>query len=236
MVGVGRLELPASCSQSRRATRLRHTPWRPILPALRPENKTAERYNSDPASLRYTMTAQILNGKTVALDIRRRLRSEVDQLRASGKRAPGLAVVLVGADPASGIYVRHKREACREVGIETTAYELPAETRPEELDYLIGRLNAQDNIDGILVQLPLPGQFEPADIIERIDPCKDVDGFHPYNVGRLVQRIPTLRSCTPKGIMRLLESVNEPFKGRSEEHTSALQSRGQLVCRLLLEK
>jgi methylenetetrahydrofolate dehydrogenase (NADP+)/methenyltetrahydrofolate cyclohydrolase len=160
------------------------------------------------------MTAQILNGKAVALEIRRGLRSEVDALTAQGMRAPGLAVVLVGADPASAVYVRHKREACREVGIETTAYELPAETHPAELDYLIERLNAQENIDGILVQLPLPAQFKPADIIDRINPTKDVDGFHPYNVGRLAQRIPTLRSCTPKGIVRLLESVGEPFKGR----------------------
>lgn len=160
------------------------------------------------------MSARLLDGKAVALQIRRRLRTEVDALVNAGQRRPGLAVVLVGEDPASEIYVRHKRDDCREVGIETTAYELPADTHPAELDYLIERLNAQDNIDGILVQLPLPDHMDAANLLEKIDPTKDVDGFHPYNVGRLAQRIPTLRSCTPKGIMRLLESIDEPFKGR----------------------
>lgn len=160
------------------------------------------------------MSARLLDGKAVALQIRRRLRTEVDVLANAGQRRPGLAVVLVGEDPASEIYVRHKRDACREVGIETTAYELSADTHPAELDYLIERLNAQDNIDGILIQLPLPDQMDAANLLEKIDPAKDVDGFHPYNVGRLAQRIPTLRSCTPKGIMHLLESIDEPFKGR----------------------
>ncbi|HYW77075.1 MAG TPA: bifunctional methylenetetrahydrofolate dehydrogenase/methenyltetrahydrofolate cyclohydrolase FolD [Gammaproteobacteria bacterium] len=160
------------------------------------------------------MSARIIDGKAVALETRRRLRREVENLVRTGQRRPGLAVVLVGQDPASKIYVRHKRDDCREVGIETTAYELPAETHAEELHYLIERLNEQDNIDGILVQLPLPDHLDASDLLERIDPAKDVDGFHPYNVGRLAQRIPTLRSCTPKGIMRLLESVDEPFKGR----------------------
>ncbi|MGH8128753.1 MAG: bifunctional methylenetetrahydrofolate dehydrogenase/methenyltetrahydrofolate cyclohydrolase FolD [Gammaproteobacteria bacterium] len=160
------------------------------------------------------MSARLLDGKAVALQIRRRLRTEVDALVNAGQRRPGLAVVLVGENPASEIYVRHKRDACREVGIETTAYELPTDTHPAELDYLIERLNAQDNIDGILIQLPLPDHMDAADLLEKIDPAKDVDGFHPYNVGRLAQRIPTLRSCTPKGIMYLLEGIGEPFKGR----------------------
>ncbi len=160
------------------------------------------------------MNARLLDGKAVALQTRRHLRTEVDALVSAGRRRPGLAVVLVGENPASEIYVRHKRDACREVGIETTAYELPADTHARELDYLIERLNAQDNIDGILVQLPLPAHLNAADLLEKIDPAKDVDGFHPYNVGRLAQRIPTLRACTPKGIMRLLESIDEPFKGR----------------------
>lgn len=161
------------------------------------------------------MSARILDGKAVALQTRRSLRNEVEALVRAGRRRPGLAVVLVGEDPASQIYVRHKRDACREVGIETTAYELPAETHAEELRYLIERLNAQDSVDGILVQVPLPEHLDEADLVERIDPAKDVDGFHPYNVGRLALRIPTLRSCTPKGIMRLLEHVEEPFKGRN---------------------
>ena len=160
------------------------------------------------------MPARILDGKSLALGIRRQLRTELEALTATGARRPGLAVVLIGENPASEIYVRNKRDACREVGIETTAYELPGDTHPEELDFLIERLNAQEHIDGILVQFPLPGQFNAAAVIERIDPGKDVDGFHPWNVGRLAQRIPALRACTPKGIMRLLESIGEPFKGR----------------------
>ncbi len=160
------------------------------------------------------MSARRLDGKALALEVRRRLRSEVDNLQASGRRRPGLAVVLVGEDEASRIYIRHKRDACREVGIGTTAYELPVDTPAAELHYLIERLNSQDHIDGILVQLPLPAHIDASDIIEKIDPSKDADGFHPYNIGRLAQRIPTLRPCTPKGIMRLLESIDEPFKGR----------------------
>lgn len=160
------------------------------------------------------MSARLLDGKALALRTRRRLRAEVDALRAAGGRSPGLAVVLVGDDAASRIYVRNKRDACREVGIETTAYELPEDTPAAELDYLIERLNAQEHIDGILVQVPLPPQLDPASVIELVDPAKDVDGFHPYNVGRLAQRIPCLRPCTPKGIMRLLEEIGEPFKGR----------------------
>lgn len=160
------------------------------------------------------MPARRLDGKAAALQVRRRLRAEVDKLVAAGGRRPGLAVVLVGDDEASRIYVRHKRDDCREVGIETTAYELPADTPAEELDYLMERLNAQEHVDGILVQLPLPVHLDPAPVIERIDPGKDVDGFHPYNVGRLAQRMPVLRPCTPKGIMHLLEGIDEPFKGR----------------------
>lgn len=181
------------------------------------------------------MPAQILNGKALALATRRRLRAEIEELTASGARRPGLAVVMVGENSASQIYVRHKRNACHEVGIETAAYELPAGTHPAELNYLIERLNEQDNIDGILVQLPLPEQFDPADIIERIDHAKDVDGFHPYNVGRLAQRIPTLHSCTPKGIMRLLESIGEPFKGRHHVIVGASNIVGRpLALELLL--
>ncbi len=160
------------------------------------------------------MPAQLLDGKSVALRIRRNLRAEVEALVAQGERRPGLVVVLIGENPASEIYVRNKRDACREVGFETTAYELPADTPAEELDYLIERLNAQEHVDGILVQLPLPEHLDPSAIIEKIDPAKDVDGFHPWNVGRLAQRIPCLRACTPKGIMRLLEEIGEPFKGR----------------------
>ena len=131
-----------------------------------------------------------------------------------GKRAPGLAVVLVGSDPASQIYVRNKRKACEECGFVSKSYDLPAETSEKEVLDLIDQLNADDTIDGILVQLPVPKQINSTKIIERIVPAKDVDGFHPYNVGRLCQRIPSLRSCTPKGIMTMIRSAGfDDIKG-----------------------
>jgi len=139
---------------------------------------------------------------------------EVERLvRARGVR-PGLAAVLVGDDPASHVYVRNKRRACDEVGIRSVALDLVASTSETALLTLIDELNRDAEIDGILVQLPLPPQIQQTSIIERIDPIKDVDGFHPYNVGRLAQRIPVMRPCTPYGVIRLLEHVGVPFKGQ----------------------
>lgn len=159
------------------------------------------------------MSARLLDGKKLALSIREELREKILQRVKTGLRPPGLAVVLVGTDPASQIYIRNKREACQDVGIETHTYELPADTPQSELLYLIDNLNAESRVDGILVQLPLPAQMSPSSIIERIDPSKDVDGFHPYNMGRLAQRSPLLRPCTPKGIMHLLEAYHIDPKG-----------------------
>lgn len=133
---------------------------------------------------------------------------KVKQRLAAGKRAPGLAVVLVGENPASQIYVASKRRACEEVGFHSRSYDLPATTREAELLELIDALNQDDEIDGILVQLPLPAGIDNVKVLERITPDKDVDGFHPYNVGRLCQRAPTLRPCTPRGIVTLLERYN----------------------------
>lgn len=161
------------------------------------------------------MPAQLLDGKTLAGQIRGQLRKKLQTLDSAATTLPGLAVVMVGAHPASQIYVRHKKEACQEVGIKTSTYELPESTPQEELDYLIEMLNTQDDVDGILVQLPLPTHLDPSEIIERIDPRKDVDGFHPYNIGRLAQRIPRLRPCTPKGILKLLSLTGDPLKGRN---------------------
>jgi methylenetetrahydrofolate dehydrogenase (NADP+)/methenyltetrahydrofolate cyclohydrolase len=138
----------------------------------------------------------------------------VKQRLASGKRAPGLAVVLVGNSPASEIYVRNKRRACEEVGFESRAYDLDATTTQQVLLDLIDNLNLDDEIDGILVQLPLPGHIDPETVLERIHADKDVDGFHPYNVGRLALRMPLLRPCTPYGIMSLLKHTGETFYGR----------------------
>ncbi|SFN60057.1 methenyltetrahydrofolate cyclohydrolase /5,10-methylenetetrahydrofolate dehydrogenase (NADP+) [Candidatus Pantoea varia] len=154
------------------------------------------------------MAAKIIDGKTIAQQVRVEVAEKVKQRLAAGKRAPGLAVVLVGENPASQIYVASKRRACEEVGFHSRSYDLPATTRESELLELIDKLNQDDEIDGILVQLPLPAGIDNVKVLERITPDKDVDGFHPYNVGRLCQRAPTLRPCTPRGIVTLLERYN----------------------------
>ena len=150
------------------------------------------------------MAAQLMDGKKVAEDVLLEVREGVEKLIAHGQRAPGLAVIQVGDDPASKVYVGNKRRACERTGIVSLAYDLPATTGMVDLLALIDRLNADATIDGILVQLPLPQGLDSAAVIERIAPHKDVDGFHPYNVGRLAQRLPGLRPCTPFGVMRLL--------------------------------
>lgn len=160
------------------------------------------------------MSAKLIDGKALAKSIRHDIRDAVEQRRADGLRIPGLAVVLVGSDPASQVYVQHKRNDCEEVGFLSAAHDLPEDTPEADLLALIDQLNDDPTVDGILVQLPLPKQIDSVKVIERIRPDKDVDGFHPHNVGRLVQRIPQLRPCTPYGVIRLLESIGEPFKGR----------------------
>ncbi|WP_368174091.1 bifunctional methylenetetrahydrofolate dehydrogenase/methenyltetrahydrofolate cyclohydrolase FolD [Aeromonas sp. s13] len=159
------------------------------------------------------MSAKIIDGKQVAQTIRSQVAAQVQQRLAAGKRAPGLAVILVGADPASQVYVGSKRRACEEVGFLSRSYDLSATASQEELLALIDRLNADSHVDGILVQLPLPDHFDTTQVLERIQPDKDVDGFHPYNVGRLAQRIPALRPCTPKGIMTLIETTGVKTHG-----------------------
>lgn len=153
------------------------------------------------------MSAQIINGKATAEQMLTLLKGRIDERLSQGKRAPSLAVILVGADPASAIYVRNKRMACEKVGIRSISHDLPASTTESELFALIDALNADDTVDGILVQAPLPPQIDEKRIIEAIRADKDVDGFHPYNIGRLAVRQPTLRSCTPFGVMKLLETA-----------------------------
>ena len=160
------------------------------------------------------MTAELIDGKAEASRILDEISREVERLRRSGDRLPGLAVVLVGDDPASQIYVRKKREDCIQVGFASQAHLLPENTTQAELLALIDRLNADESVDGILVQLPLPRHVDTETVIERIAPNKDVDGFHPYNVGRLTLRLPALRPCTPFGIIRLLDRLGETYKGR----------------------
>ncbi|ART78976.1 bifunctional methylenetetrahydrofolate dehydrogenase/methenyltetrahydrofolate cyclohydrolase FolD [Oceanisphaera avium] len=151
------------------------------------------------------MSAQIIDGKAIAQAVRNQVAEQVMERTRSGKRAPGLAVILVGANPASQVYVGSKRRACEEVGFISKSYDLPKDTTEQDLLALIDKLNSDATIDGILVQLPLPHHIDSTPVIERIHPHKDVDGFHPYNIGRLAQRIPALRPCTPKGIMTLIE-------------------------------
>ncbi|CUU52213.1 bifunctional methylenetetrahydrofolate dehydrogenase/methenyltetrahydrofolate cyclohydrolase FolD [Actinobacillus pleuropneumoniae] len=159
------------------------------------------------------MTAHIISGTTVAKQIKANISEQIQAYTAQGKRKPGLAVILVGMDPASQVYVNSKRKSCAEIGIESKSYDLPAETGEAELLAIIEQLNHDDSVDGILVQLPLPKQIDATKVTEAIVPHKDVDGFHPYNVGRLCQKIPTLRSCTPYGVMKLLESTGVNLAG-----------------------
>ncbi len=160
------------------------------------------------------MPATVLDGKQLATELRTQLKARVGKLIADGHRPPGLAVILVGADPASQVYVGAKRRSCDEIGFKSSAYDLPDTTSQHEVLTLINDLNEDDTIDGILVQSPLPEQIDEQAIIEAIRPDKDVDGFHPYNVGRLAVRIPTLESCTPKGVMTLLKSTGQNVRGR----------------------
>src|SRR5690606_4865702 len=194
-----------------------------------------------------TAGARILDGKRIAEDLLGNLKARVDARVASGMAPPGLAVVLVGSDPASAVYVRNKRRAAEKVGIRAIDFDLPTDTGDEELLSLIDRLNADPTVHGILVQLPLPDRRDATALIHRISPAKDVDGFHPENVGHLALRQFGLRPCTPRGITTLLGYTDRPVRGqsatvvgvsnhvgrpmalelliRSEEHTSELQSR-----------
>ncbi|WP_203300465.1 bifunctional methylenetetrahydrofolate dehydrogenase/methenyltetrahydrofolate cyclohydrolase FolD [Marinobacter sediminum] len=160
------------------------------------------------------MSAKLINGKEIAAGVRQQVAAGVEARRQQGLRAPGLAVVLVGEDPASHVYVGNKRKACDQAGILSLSYDLPADTSQEALEALIDELNENPTVDGILVQLPLPEHLDADPILVKIRPDKDVDGFHPYNIGRLMQRKPTLRPCTPAGIITLLDSINTPYKGQ----------------------
>ncbi|MFV2060864.1 MAG: bifunctional methylenetetrahydrofolate dehydrogenase/methenyltetrahydrofolate cyclohydrolase FolD [Gammaproteobacteria bacterium] len=181
------------------------------------------------------MTANIINGKTIASELRQNLKQRVSDLKAKGCTTPGLAVILVGNDPASEVYVNSKRKACDEIGINSFSHDLDENTTEQELLALITKLNNDDNIHGILVQLPLPPQIDCDTVIESIHPNKDVDGFHPYNIGRLVVRAPTRRPCTPRGIMTLLESTGEKLTGKNAVVVGASNNVGRpMMLELLL--
>jgi len=159
------------------------------------------------------MSARILDGKRIADNLLDTLKARVQQRVAAGKAPPGLAVILVGNDPASAVYVKNKRRACTHVGFRSRDYDLPATTTQAELAALIDQLNADPDVHGILVQLPLPAHIDAPPLINRIDPRKDVDGFHPENIGKLVLRQRGLRPCTSKGVMTLLAATDRPVRG-----------------------
>lgn len=181
--------------------------------------------------------SEIVYGSEIAKDIKANLKVEIDQLKAEGKRIPKLVVVLVGDNQASLSYVRGKEKACQAVGMENELITLPENTSEEELLALINQLNHDDNVDGILVQLPLPVHIHEKDIIFAIDPTKDVDGFHPYNVGKLMLQEETFVSCTPKGIMRILKTIGfDDLSGKRAVVVGRSNIVGKPIAQLLLNK
>ena len=157
--------------------------------------------------------ATILDGKTVAARVRAEVKVRAGEFLAERERRPGLAVVKVGSDPASAVYVRNKRLACEEAGIHSFAFDLPDVVSREELLRHIRALNADPRVDGILVQLPLPAGLDANEVMDLVDPAKDVDGFHPYNTGLLAQKRPRLRPCTPYGVIRLAQEYGIALQG-----------------------
>ncbi|AQU82368.1 MAG: bifunctional methylenetetrahydrofolate dehydrogenase/methenyltetrahydrofolate cyclohydrolase FolD [Halomonas sp.] len=159
------------------------------------------------------MAAQLIDGKAIAANVRHAVAEKVSARLQAGARAPGLAVVVVGEDPASHVYVNNKHRACEQAGILSFQHALPTDIGQQSLEALVDQLNNDPTVDGILLQLPLPKHLDARPILERIRPDKDVDGFHPYNIGRLAQRMPSLRPCTPKGIMTMLEQSGIAVRG-----------------------
>ena len=158
--------------------------------------------------------ANIINGKEISAQIRAEISQKVKEYNAKTGKLPGLAVVIVGENPASQVYVRNKKKACEQVGFNSWAYEMPESTTQEELNALVDKLNNDENVHGILVQLPLPKHLNEEEIILRIKPEKDVDAFHPYNVGRITIGNPKFLPCTPAGIMELLHRSNIEISGK----------------------
>jgi methylenetetrahydrofolate dehydrogenase (NADP+)/methenyltetrahydrofolate cyclohydrolase len=181
------------------------------------------------------MTASIIDGKAIAEKLRLGITAEVARLKDQGGKPPGLAVVLVGNDPASEVYVGSKARQTDASGMRSFEYRLPAETSQQELLALIGRLNADDDVDGILVQLPLPSHIDTDLVIEAVDPAKDVDGFHPVNAGRLMRALPSLVPCTPLGCMLLLASVQPNLRGAHAVVVGRSNIVGKPIAQLLLQ-
>ncbi len=183
------------------------------------------------------MTAKILDGRACAAKIKDRVKKTIFQLQRQGKPTPGLDVILVGDNPASASYVHHKQNACQEVGIRSKVHRLPKKSTQQQLCNLIEDCNQDTDVSGILLQLPLPEHINAEDLLEKISPLKDVDGFHPYNLGRLVQRRPLLRPCTPFGIITLLQTTGETLAGKHAVVVGASNIVGRpMALELLLAK
>ncbi|WP_448267243.1 bifunctional methylenetetrahydrofolate dehydrogenase/methenyltetrahydrofolate cyclohydrolase FolD [Nostoc sp. DSM 114159] len=182
-----------------------------------------------------TKTAKILDGKALAAKIQQELSVAITQLQPKIGRSPGLAVLMVGDNPASAAYVRNKEKACAKVGIASFGKHFPAETTLEELEEVIAALNHDKRVDGILVQLPLPNHLDAVTLLHQIDPDKDADGLHPVNLGRLVRGETGLRSCTPAGVMRLLQEYEIPLQGKQAVVVGRSILVGKPMALMLLE-
>ena len=180
--------------------------------------------------------ARLIDGRAVAQAVRDDVARGVAAYTAASGRVPGLATVLVGEDPASEVYVRNKVAACREAGMESFHEPMPVDSTQEQVEAMVDRLNADDRVDGILVQSPLPKGLDFKRVLERIDPAKDVDGFHPLNVGRLVAGRPTLVACTPAGVMELLRRSETPLEGAEAVVVGRSDIVGKPVALLLLHE
>ncbi len=182
------------------------------------------------------MAASIIDGKQIAADVRAEVAAEVKKMQAAGGPTPGLAVVLVGEDPASQVYVNNKDKACQEVGFNSFKHELPADTSEEDLLALVEELNGREDVHGILVQLPLPGHIDAERVLMAISPDKDVDGFHPMNVGRLAVGAPVFVSCTPAGVIELLKRSGAELEGADAVVVGRSNIVGKPVALLLLQE
>ena len=180
--------------------------------------------------------AKIIDGKAISAQIRSEIKAETEQFAKTHGFRPGLAVIIVGDDAASQVYVRNKRRACEEVGFYSEAYELPAATTQDELNALVDKLNADEKIHGILCQLPLPGHLDENQVILRIDPKKDVDAFHPYNVGKIMIGDYSFLPCTPAGVMALLERSGIDVTGKECVVVGRSNIVGKPQAMLLLQK
>lgn len=181
------------------------------------------------------MAAQLIDGKVLSAAVKEKLRQEAEELKAAGV-IPGLAVILVGEDPGSQIYVRNKERACHEIGIESTVLRLPEATSQQELEELVRRFNDDENIDGILVQVPLPRHMNEAAALSLIRPEKDVDGFHVVNMGRLFGGLDTIVACTPKGVMEMIKSTGVSLSGKEAVVVGRSNNVGKPIAMLLMQE